>query len=78
MVYDSNDETNFSLKLLLTNTQVSTTGKSFANGSAANIKLSQPQRFKIIQLEGFYLFILCYFELKQQLTATVIPYLKNI
>ena len=37
---DSNDENNFLLKLLLTNTQVSKLCKAFANGSSANTKLS--------------------------------------
>ena len=36
---DSNDENNFSHKLLLTNTQVSKLRKDFANGSSANTKL---------------------------------------
>ena len=35
---DSNDESNFSHKLLLTNTHVSRILKAFANGSLANIK----------------------------------------
>ena len=37
-VGDSNDENNFPHKLLLTNTQVSKTRKTFANNSSANIK----------------------------------------
>ena len=37
---DSNNETNFLHKLLLTNTQVSSLRNAFANGSSANIKLS--------------------------------------
>ena len=36
-----NDESNFSHKLLLTNTQVSRLRKAIANGSSANIKLSK-------------------------------------
>ena len=40
-VGDSNDEYNFTHKLLLTNTQVSNLHKAFANGSLANIKLSK-------------------------------------
>ena len=35
---NSNDENNFSRKLLLTNTQVSRFRKALANGSSANIK----------------------------------------
>ena len=38
---NSNDETNFPHKLLLTNTQVSKIRKAFANGSSANIKVSK-------------------------------------
>ena len=41
MVGDSNDETNFPHKLLLTNKQISRTCKAFANCSSANIKLSK-------------------------------------
>ena len=50
---DSNDENNFSHKLLLTNTQVSKLRKAFANGSSANIKLSKTQLHKIEQSGGF-------------------------
>ena len=38
---ESNDENNFPHKLLLSNTQVSKLGKTFANNSSANIKLSK-------------------------------------
>ena len=44
---DSNDDTNFPHKLLLTNTQVSRFRKAFANDSSANIKLSKTQLHKI-------------------------------
>ena len=37
LIESSNDETNFSLKLLLTDTQVSKTCKAFANGSSGKI-----------------------------------------
>ena len=50
---DSNDENNFSHKLLLINTQVSKICKAFANNSSANIKLSQTQLHKIRQSGGF-------------------------
>ena len=43
---DSNDENNFSHKLLLTNTQVSKLPKAFVNISSANIKLSKIQLHK--------------------------------
>ena len=41
IVGDSNDENNFPHHLLLTNTQVSSLCKAFANNSSANIKLSK-------------------------------------
>ena len=41
VVGESNDENNFPHKLLLSNTQVSKLGKTFANNSSANIKLSK-------------------------------------
>ena len=53
VVCDSNDETNFPHKLLLTTTQVSRLRKTFANGSSANIKLSKTQLHKIGQWGGF-------------------------
>ena len=53
VVGDSNDENNFSHKLLLTNTQVSRLCKAFANGSSANIKLSETPLHKIGQSGGF-------------------------
>ena len=49
MIADSNDETNFPHKLLLTDTQVSKIRKIFANGSSANIKFSKTQLSKMIQ-----------------------------
>ena len=53
VVGDSNDENNFLHSLLLTNTQVSTPRKAFANDSSANMKLSKTQLHKIGQLGGF-------------------------
>ena len=53
VVGDSNDESNFSHKLLLTNTQVSKLRKAFANGSSANINLSKTQLHKISQSARF-------------------------
>ena len=38
MIGNSNDETNFQHKLLLTNNQVSKIRKAFGNGLSANIK----------------------------------------
>ena len=53
IVTDSDDETNFRHKLLLTNTQVSRLCKAFANNSSANIKLSKTKLSKIGQSGGF-------------------------
>ena len=39
VIGDSNDDNNFTHRLLLTSTQVSKLGKVFANGSLSNIKL---------------------------------------
>ena len=43
MISDSNDETDFLHKLLLTDRQVVNIHKSFANNSSADIKLSKTQ-----------------------------------
>ena len=53
MVGESNDQTNFPHKLLLTNTQVSRIRIAFVNGSSTNIKLSKTQLCKMVQLGGF-------------------------
>ena len=50
---NSNDDSNFCHKLLLTTTQVSKIRKVFPNGSSANIKLSKTQLHKISQSRGF-------------------------
>ena len=47
LIGNSNDETNFPRKLLLTNAQVSKIRKAFANGASANIKFSKTQLYKI-------------------------------
>ena len=52
LIGNSNDETNFLHKLLLTDTQVSKIRKAFANGSSANIKFSKSQLSKM-QSRGF-------------------------
>ena len=49
---NSEDETNFPHKLLLTDTQVSKIRKAFVNGSSANIKFSKTQYSKM-QSGGF-------------------------
>ena len=52
LIDNSNDESNFSHKLLLTNIEVSKICEAFANDSSANIKFPKIQLSKIVQLEG--------------------------
>ena len=53
MVGNSNDNTNFPHELLLTNRQVETTRKAFANHLSTDIKLLKTQLSKMIQSGGF-------------------------
>ena len=53
MVSYSNDNTNFPHELLLTNREVANICKAFANHSSTDIKLSNTQLSKMIQLGGF-------------------------
>ena len=53
MIGNYDDETNFPHKLLLTNREVATLCKAFANHTSTNIKLSKTQLSNMIQLEGF-------------------------
>ena len=53
MIGNSNDETNFSHKLLLTNIQVSKIDRAYPNGSSANIEFSKTNLSKSVQLGGF-------------------------
>ena len=53
MIGNSDDETNFPHKLLLTNRQVANLRKAFANNSSTDIKLSKTQLSKMIQSGGF-------------------------
>ena len=53
MIGNSDDETNFSHKLLLTNRQVANLRKAFANYLSTDIKLPKTQLSKLIQLRGF-------------------------
>ena len=52
MICDSDNETNFPHKLLLTTRQVANLRKAFANNLSVNIKLSKTQLSKIIQPGG--------------------------
>ena len=53
MIGDSNDETNFPHKLLLTDRQVLNIRKAFSDNSSADIKFSKTQLSKMIQSGGF-------------------------
>ena len=53
MTGDSNDQTNFPHELLLTDRQVSSISKAFANNSSVDIKFSKTQLSKMIQSGGF-------------------------
>ena len=53
MIGDSNDQTNFPYELLLTDRQVSSIRKAFANNSSVDIKFSKTQSSKMIQSRGF-------------------------
>ena len=67
-----NNETNFTHKLLLTEKQVSSLRKSFANNSSADIKLSKTQLSKMIQSGGFLS------KLLGPLLKTGLPLIKNV
>ena len=53
MIGNSDNETNFPHKLLLSNRQVANIRKAFANHRSTDIKLSKAQLSKVIQLGGF-------------------------
>ena len=53
MTGDSNDETNFLNKLLLTERQVSKLRKAIVNISSANIERSKTQVSKMVQSVGY-------------------------
>ena len=50
MIVDSNDESNFQHKLLLTNRLVLNIRKAFSNNTSADIKFSKTQLSKMVQL----------------------------
>ena len=66
------DETNFPHKLLLTNRQVTNLSKAFAYKSSADMKLSETQISKMIQLGGFLSRLL------GSLLKTGLPLIKNV
>ena len=53
MIGDSNDKGNFPHELLLTDRQVSSIRKAFANNLSVDIKFSKTQLSKMIQSGGF-------------------------
>ena len=72
MVGNSDDETNFPHKLLLTNRQVANLRKAFANYLSTDIKLSKTQISKMIQSGGFL------GRLLGPLLKTGLPLMKNV
>ena len=72
MVGNYYDESNFPLKLLLTNTQVPRLCKTFANNSSVTKKLSKTQLSKIRQSEG----LLC--RLLGPLLKVYLPLMTNV
>ena len=53
MIGNSNDETNFPHKVLLTNRQVANLRRAFAKHTSTDIKLSKTQLSKMIKSGGF-------------------------
>ena len=53
MIGESNAESNFPLKLFLTNRQVLNIRKAFANNASADITFSKTQLSKMVQIGGF-------------------------
>ena len=72
MIGNSDDETNFRNKLLLTNRQVVNLRKAFANNLSTGIKLSKTQLSRMIQLGGFL------GRLLGSLLKTGLPLTKNV
>ena len=72
MIGDSNDKGNFPHELLLTNRQVSSIRKAFANNSSVDIKFSKTQLSKMMQSGGFL------GKLLGLLLKTGLPLIKNV
>ena len=72
MIGNSDDNTNFSHELLLTNRQVTSLRKGFAKNTSTNIKLSKTQLSKMIQSGGFLGRIL------DPLLRTGLPLMKSV
>ena len=71
MIGESNDQTNFPHELLLTDRQVSSIRKAFANNSSVDIKFSKTQLSKMIQSGRFL------GKLLGPLLKTGLPLMKN-
>ena len=72
MIGDSNDQANFPHELLLTDRQVSSSRKVFANKSSVDIKFSKTQLPKMMQSGGFLV------KLLGSLLKTGLPLMKII
>ena len=72
MIGDSNDKGNFPHELLLTNRQVSSIRKAFANNSSVDIQFSKAQLSKMIQSGGFL------GKLRGPLLKTGLPLMKSV
>ena len=71
MVGNSNGNTNFSHKLLLTDRQVANIRKTFSNNLSRDVKFSKTQLLKIMQSGGF-------FKLDGPLMKVAMPLAKNV
>ena len=72
MIGDSNDKTDFPHELFLTDRQVSSICKAFANNSSVDIKFSKTLLSKMIQSGGFL------GKLLGPLVKTGLPLIKNV
>ena len=72
MTGNSDDETNFPYKLLLSNRQVANLCKAFTNYLSSDIKLSKTQLFKLLQSRGYLGRFL------GPLIKTELPLIKNV
>ena len=70
MIGNTDDETNFPHKLLITNRKVANLRKAFSNYLSADIKLSKTQLSKMTQSGGFLNFL-------RPLTKIALPFVKN-
>ena len=76
MVGNSNDNTNFSQKLLLTDRQVANIRKDFSNNLSTDVKFSKTQLSKMMQSGGFLGNLLS--KLAGPLMKVAIPLAKNL